>query len=426
MKLLYITSTLPYGPGEAFLIPEIREFLRQGHQILVIPLSPRGRIVHRDVVPFMQHIAVEKLISLPVLIGAISEMLRHPLHVIAAFRVLLGSRNYRIFLKNIAVLPKALWLAQLAQRFGAEHIHAHWGGCSSTLAMVASRVSGIPWSFTVHSWELIENNLLRAKAESASFTRVISRFGEMRLRCHVGVKPAIHVIHLGVDLPVCRRLHSFDPSRNLHLLFVGSLIPIKGFSSLIEAWNLLFRRGIQVTVDVLGSGPLRGELEEQSSRLGATGLIKFHGLVPHDTLTSDIGAGRWDAIVLPSIVAENGQQEGIPMCLVDAMAHGLPVIATETGGIPELLRDGAGIMVPPNDSVALADAIQRLWSIPQLSRSLGIKGRRRIEEEFEISYIVRTVVQHIANNERKAPMQCGLPTGVCATALHEPVHTNEM
>jgi colanic acid/amylovoran biosynthesis glycosyltransferase len=395
MKLVYITRVLPHGSGEAFLIPEIRELLRQGHEVLIVPLSPRGPIIHRDVIPLMPRFMLEKLISKSVMIGAVSEILRHPLRAITALRVLLGSRTRSILLKNAATFPKALWLARLARRFGAEHIHAHWGGCSATMAMIASKVSGIPWSLTVHSWELTENNLLREKVESTVFTRAVSHFTQARLRRLAGQEAPIQVIHLGIDLPAAPGFAARSGESHLRFVVVANLLKIKGIDVLIQAWELLRRRGSTVRVDVVGDGPLRPELEKMVSRLAAGNHISFLGFIPHDLLLSKMSAGQWDVLVLPSIVVEGGRQEGMPICLIEAMARGLAVIATETGGIPELLREGAGLIVPPNNAGALADAIQSLRLSPNLYFDLQVNGRKRVEDEFAVNRIVRSLIQQI-------------------------------
>jgi colanic acid/amylovoran biosynthesis glycosyltransferase len=395
MKLVYITRDLPHGSGEAFLIPEIQELLEQGHELLVVPFKPSGPIVHRDVIPLMPHMVVEKLISISVLMGALAEFLGYPLRTMAALKLLLRSRTFVIFIKNAVTVPKALWLSRLARRFGAEHIHAHWGGCSATMSMVASEVSNIPWSFTLHSWELNENNLLRNKVERALFTRTVSQIARARLRRFADEATPIHVIHVGVDLPAALRFMVRTRELDLRLVVVATLIKIKGIDILIEAWELLRRRGTIVRIDVVGDGPLRQQLETTIASIAAGDHISFQGLMSHDLLLSKMSSGQWDALVLPSIVMPDGEQEGIPMCLVEAMARGLPVVATETGGIPELLKDGAGILVPPNNPGALADSFQSLQLSPNSYFSLQVNGRKRVEDEFAVDHVVRNLIQQI-------------------------------
>jgi glycosyltransferase involved in cell wall biosynthesis len=269
---------------------------------------------------------VRKLISPGILAAAACEAARHPMRTMVAAAAILRSRSFSIGFKNALTLPKGLWLARLARRRGADHIHAHWGGCSSTVAMIASTVSGIPWSMTVHSWELIENNLLRKKTASAVFTRTVSQFGQARLSRITGLAAPVRVIHLGIELPVAPRLAMRTGVRDFRLIVVANLVEIKGIEFLIEAWKLLESRGIVLRIDIFGDGPLKRKLKTLAVRAGAESYISLHGFISHDLLMSEISDGHWDAIVLPSIFADDGQEEGIPICLVEAMARGLAAI----------------------------------------------------------------------------------------------------
>ena len=113
----------------------------------------------------------------------------------------------------------------------------------------------------------------------------------------------------------------------------------------------------------------------------------FLGAVSHDDLLARLAAGDWDVAALPSVVTASGELEGIPVSLVEAMAHGLPALATATGAIPELLDDGAGLLVPPADPGALADALEQLAGDPDLRTRLGTAGRLRIEEQYDVDRV---------------------------------------
>jgi len=322
-------------------------------------------------------------------------VLRNPVKSVAALWLLLSSRTFAIGVKNTLIAPKGIWLAQLARKNKAYHIHAYWGGCSATMAMIASKVSGIPWSMTIHSWELVENNLLSIKAREARFVRVVSQYGKDRLQKHVGPTTDICVMHLGIHLPEPPKLHIRESHTPLRLVVVGNLLPIKGHKYLIDAWAKLRRRGMEVKIDLVGEGPLKQELEEQVCRLEASEHILFHGLISHDLLLSKIAANQWDAMVLPSIISADGNQEGIPISLLEAMSRGLSVISTKTGGIPELIGGGAGLLVAHGDSDALADAIQSLASDPGFQLNLAINGRKRVDEEYAVGKLVHELVQMI-------------------------------
>lgn len=389
MKILYITSSLPNGTGEAFLIPEINEFLRQGHDLIIVPLYPRGPVIHEDVLPLLDCAMVENLFARRVLANALAEFIVHPG---AAFRAVVGlraSRNRRILLRNLATVPKALWLARCARVARVDHVHAHWGACTATLGMLVSRLSGIPWSFTVHSWEIAEDNMLRAKAESAMFVRAISRFGQARLQSILGAAPQL--IHLGVDIPERAVAPGDRSGTRFCICVIGSLLQVKGHRYLIEAWELLHTHGVDLDIEFVGDGPLREQLMDEVSRRGALNHVRFLGQVSHPQVLEMICSGRWALMVQPSIHADDNEEEGIPISVLEAMARGLPVIATTTGGIPEALGKGAGILVPPKDAKALAEAIHSVLLSPDLGRTKSIEGRKRAIAAFSVEETVRQV-----------------------------------
>ena len=115
--------------------------------------------------------------------------------------------------------------------------------------------------------------------------------------------------------------------------------------------------------------------------------------MPHGRLLEELAGGRWDVVVQPSVVLPDGETEGIPVTLLEAMAHGVPVVASAIGGIPELLDGNAGLLVPPDDPGALADALARLAADPELRAGLAVSGRRRIAEEFEAGSVARRLSQ---------------------------------
>jgi glycosyltransferase involved in cell wall biosynthesis len=386
MKIVYLTASFPFGKGEAFFIPEIEELRAQGNELVLVPLHPRGPLLHQDANPLLSITVMERLLSVRILADALLQAFGHPVRTGLAAATLLQSRSTRIAIKNASVLLKSLWLARYVSISGTEHIHAQWGGCTATAAMIASRISGIPWSFTVHSWELVENNLLDVKARNASFVRVVSQFGKSRLQRRTSAQ--VDLLHLGIRLPDSPNPAARTAGSTFRLVVVASLIEIKGHKYLFEAWSKLRDRGIVVNIDIVGEGGLREDLEQFVAQAGASDHIRFHGMIPHDVLLSQMSADIWDAVALPSIVDQASQQEGIPVSLMEAMARQLPVISTETGGIPELLGDGAGLLVPERDSTALADAIEQLASNPSLRRKLALAGRKRVEESFDVTVIV--------------------------------------
>jgi glycosyltransferase involved in cell wall biosynthesis len=385
--VIYVTARLPTGVGEPFIVPEIVELERQGCDVTIVPVRPSANVVHADARRLLPKAVSAPLLSGTIARSALVETARAPAAVgKALFSVLVGG-SLRIVLKNLAVFPKALWLARYARGLRADHLHAHWASTSATLAMLASRLSGIPWSFTAHRWDIPENNLLGLKVRCACFVRVISADGEQELRSIVD-RPAWSpwLLHMGVPLPPAPEPADGDDGP-LRVLTAAWFVEKKGHVHLIEAVRRLKDRGVSVRVELAGDGPLATSLRRRVGELGLEQEVIFLGLVSHDELLEMLRGHKWHVAVLPSIVTSSGQLEGIPVSLIEAMACGLPTIATESGGIPELLGDGAGILVPPGDAEALARALASLAEDSALRASLAERGRRRVEEAFSVERV---------------------------------------
>jgi glycosyltransferase involved in cell wall biosynthesis len=173
------------------------------------------------------------------------------------------------------------------------------------------------------------------------------------------------------------------------------MIPVKGHKYLLRAMVILKERGVGCELLLAGDGPLRKDLEKMVHSLGVSGTVRFVGRLPHDEVLSLYRSGEIGAVVLPSVDLGAGVHEGIPVSLVEAMAHGVPVISTETGGIPELLAGGCGVLVPPANQKALAASIERVLSDSELRRTLSVEGRRRVENEYAVEKIVDELERRI-------------------------------
>ncbi|HEY4346970.1 MAG TPA: glycosyltransferase family 4 protein [Gaiellaceae bacterium] len=408
MRILYVTSSFPYGHGEAFLSAEVDELLRQGHELTIVPTLARGGIVHADARALLSRTRRVSPFGQSVAASAVRAAGTRPAASAGLLRDIARSRSPRILAKNLAVTAKGHWLGELARADGADHIHAHWGGTSATIAMAASRVSGIPWSFTVHRWDIRERNLLREKALSASFVRAISEDGLDDLRQATGeTATPCFVLHMGVHLPAAAAgaTGSHDAFR---LLVPAGFLEVKGHVHLIDALRLLRDRGgPRIVAELAGDGPLREPVARQIAAAGLDRDCLLLGQLPHEDLLRRLEAGEWDAVALASVETASGEKEGIPVVFLEAMSHGLPVIGTAIGAIPELLGDASGLLVPQRDAVALADAIERLALDSALARTLGARGRLRVEREFAVESVVRELVLRMAAAQAPAQRKSG-------------------
>jgi glycosyltransferase involved in cell wall biosynthesis len=331
-----------------------------------------------------------------VAVGALAELLCRPHRALRAFGVLFRSRDIVTLASNLAVYPRGLWLGRVARRWRADHIHAHWISTNSTIAMTASEVSGIPWSCTAHRGDIVQNNLLELKRTKASFVRFISASGiELARALAPGAwEEKSHIIHMGIRLPDLSTA-PLPAGRGTRLACIGNLIPVKGHVYLLRAMEILKRRGVECSLDVIGDGELAADLRKTAEDLSVSDRVSFAGFVANDRVLQSYDRKEVGIVVTPSIDLGGGLHEGVPVSLMEAMAYGIPVISTTTGGIPELLRDGAGILVPPQDPGALADAIERLVAAPELRGQLGAAGRKRVEREFSVEQVVSELIAKI-------------------------------
>jgi colanic acid/amylovoran biosynthesis glycosyltransferase len=378
VKLVYVTSRYPFGPGEAFLGTEIAAHLEAGCELAVFPAYPRGAVSHADARRFLG------LVPPPSPLSDAGAFVRRVLPSPGALRraggTLLARQTPRIRAKNVAVLARLGSLVELLRRLRPDHVHVHWGGTSSTLAMTAAETVGIPWSLTLHRWDIYENNLLAAKLTASSFTRVISESaaGDVR-RLVPGAET--HVIHMGVDVPDVRAPLREDGAPRL--VCIASLVPVKDHDTLLRAFA---QADADATLELVGSGPLEPELRALAAALGIDGRVLFAGLVDHDRLLERLRAGDWDGAVLSSR-ASGTEHEGIPVSLMESMAAGVPAIATDSGATRELVTPTAGILVPPGDVEALAGALRRTASDAHLRAQLASGAVERVREGFDVRRI---------------------------------------
>ena len=245
------------------------------------------------------------------------------------------------------------------------------------MALVASEVSGVPWSLTAHRWDIVENNLLSLKVRKASFTRFVSSSG-LRMAQARGIRDSEKsvVLHMGVQVPIDTSEARVPDDCPAIILCPASLYPVKGHRYLLDALAILGQRGLRPCLWLAGGGELREQLQRQADDLGISqGPLLGH--VPHEKVLDLYRCGKVWMVVLPSVDLGDGHHEGIPVALMEAMSYGIPVISTTAGGAPELLSGGAGLLVPPGNPSPLADTIERMLRDPQSRVQYGRAGRTR-------------------------------------------------
>jgi len=394
MKLLFITAQTPWGKGETFIFEELLEVKNQGADFLIIPRNPPKEVFHKEAKELLENSIWLPLINFKMVIS-----LLRILFVSFSFWKILGvlvkySRNPWILIKNLAVFPKGVFIAEMIGRENIEHIHAHWGSTTATMAYIVSRLTSIPWSFTLHRWDIKENNMLKEKVRLAKFVRCISEHGKNELFQIIGkdYQEKIKVVHMGVKTPIDVS-ESEEPKGFFTIVTPANLLEVKGHKYLIEACFNLVRQGIKnFQCFFYGDGPLRIKLESLIGEKKLTNFVKMPGVLPHEKLIKMYKNKEIDVVVLPSIITKI-EHEGIPVSLMEAMAYRIPVISTNTGGIPELLSNGAGIIVEEKSPKQLAEIILKIMKNKNLRKELAERGYQKVQKEFNIKKNTKTLLE---------------------------------
>ncbi len=322
----------------------------------------------------------------------------NPLRVMAAHARAIA-RSPRIWLSTLGLALKTrspgvkalMWqlfyfveagvLAEHLRSGGVRHLHNHFGNSSCSVAMLASGLAGIPFSFTEHGPAIffeVDRWALGEKIARARFVVAISHFCRSQLMLfsdpvHWG---KIAIVHCGVDPAVYGR----EPRGvfGKRVVFVGRLDPVKGAPLLIEAIARVLPTHPEARLTLVGDGPARAMAETKAAELGIAAAVTFAGFQSQGRVAALLEEA--DMLVLPSFA------EGVPVVLMEAMASRIPVIASRVAGVQELVEDGvAGFTVPPGDVDTLAERMARLMADPVMAAQMGRAGRAMVEREFDIA-----------------------------------------
>ena len=299
----------------------------------------------------------------------------------------LRPRGARGLLWQLFYFAEAMLVWRRCAERGIGHIHVHFANVAADVALLATefgRSAGGPrsWSFTMHGpTEFLDvaAHRLPQKAEDAAFVACISDFARSQLMALTD--PAswdnLHIVHCGIHPgpEPAERPGGNGPPR---LLSVGQLLPRKGHAVLIEALAELADEGVEIDTTIVGAGPERGRLEDLAREMGIGERVRFTGALGQDELPALYEEA--DIFCLASFA------EGVPVVLMEAMAHAVPVVATRINGVPELVADGeTGLLVAPGRAADLAAALRRLAADRELAARLGAAGREKVAAEFDQS-----------------------------------------
>lgn len=393
MKIAFIVTEFP-SLSQTFVLNQITGLMDRGHDVEIFALkSGNSGKVHEDVVRYG---LLERTVYVPevprdrwlrLIKGLKAGILRFPKNPGMILRAL----DFRKFGRQALSLKVLLQCMPFLDKGPFDIVQCHFGPCGilGIQCILTGALTGrLVTAF--HGFDLTTYVQKLGKGVYGLLFRCgdlflpISRHWRQKL-LELGCGRERIVVHrMGVDTGRFALKKEVDLGADkIRLLSIGRLVEKKGIRYGIEAVSRILKRYENVEYTIAGDGPLRSELEQLAKDLDMDRQVRFAGWLNQEEVTRLMMES--DILIAPSVTARNGDQEGIPVVLMEALAMGLPVVSTFHSGIPELVVDGrTGLLAPERDSEALAERIGTLIDDKGLVRQLRINGRRHVEEEFDI------------------------------------------
>lgn len=361
-------------PSQTFVHQEIDELRRQGVAVRVLAVRP-GEVRADDVL----------------YLGEVRPGRRRLLaaHARAALRRPVGYLRYlgraHALRSELGRLPSQVrwWVLPLVaeelRNEGVRHLHSHFAWQGAAAADLLAPLAGVPWSVTLHANDVFSRRRnLERKLADADHLVTVCRYNEAWMRENLGLTRPVHQVVCGVAVPE----RPWPSVAGADVVAVGRLVPKKGFDVLVRAVALARADVPGLTLDIVGEGPCRSQLEALVEELGLGEAVRLLGARDHaESLARIAGAS---VFALPCRIAPDGDRDAMPVVIKEAMVREVPVVATDVVAVPEMLADGCGILVPEEDPAALAEALVRVLRDRRLAEDVGRRARRRVRESFTI------------------------------------------
>lgn len=379
----YLISEYP-AFNHTFILREVQALREAGVDVSTISIRRDGRPLERVTPDERAERASTWYVKQQGALGLATALLRRAVRApgrlvrALALAARLGGLDIGALARHLAYWAEAVIVADRLDRTRAPHVHVHF---ASTVGLLAHVVSGCPFSITIHGPAEFETPHfgLAEKVRQAALIVTISKFGRSQVMrtARIDDWPKVRVVQLGVDTATYVPRSELPRGPRATVLTVGRLAPVKGQALLIEAVHRLVQRGVDVGLTIVGEGPERGRLEAQASRLGIADRVELTG-----ALNAVETRQRFEGA---SVFALTSFAEGIPVVLMEAMALGVPCVASRVTGVPELIDDGVtGYLVSPGDGDEAADAISRLLADPAAAMAMTQAARARVVEQYDL------------------------------------------
>jgi colanic acid/amylovoran biosynthesis glycosyltransferase len=395
VRIAYVVSRFP-DPSETFVLRELNAVQRRDgiEAELFVLFPPKNPFVHPEAERWLAR--AHRSSPAAAARGTLWWLARRPVRMTRALASVLAGhwRKPSRLARALLACAAAAGHARTMRRLQIEHVHAHFATYPALAAWLAGRLLDIPYTFTAHAHDIYIDQLhLRTLVREAKAVATISEFNRAFLAPYgAGSETPIELVRCGVEpAAYAFRPRALPASGQVRAITVATLNELKGHAVLLDALAGGGADLARVQLDLIGSGPLEPALRAQVARLGLGQRVRFGGTRSEDEVARMLDQA--DVFVLASVVTASGWMDGIPVALMEALAAGLPVVASRLSGIPELIRDGeTGLLAVSGDPMDLARALTQLLGEPEATIARARTGRRLIEQEFDIERSADTML----------------------------------
>ena len=392
LKIAYILHRFPYLT-ETFIMREIYWILQKGMKIHIFSLlSPKRTPVHEQAMELLPYTHYSSFISWEVIKAQFHFIRRSPVRYLKSFVKTIWQtyREPRVLLRALLIFPKSVYFARQMEEFGIEHIHAHFVWLEGIAAGVVCDLLNITFTIHPHAFGLFgrDQRDVRCELQNASQIITVSDYHRDYISnlCPRIESKDVDVVYYGIETDRFHPIAKEVSNNPVIILSVGRLIEKKGFEYLIDACAMLAQQGIEFQCNIIGNGE-KTSLQARIERNGLQKRVTLLGALDQNQILKFYQES--DIFALPCIIAINGDRDGMPNVLIEAMACELPVITTPVTGIPELVLDGeTGLLVAERDAYSLTKALERLIRDNDLRAQIGKQARQATLEKCQIQHNV--------------------------------------
>jgi glycosyltransferase involved in cell wall biosynthesis len=407
LKVAYILNRFPFLT-ETFIMREMYWIRQKGVELQIFSLfSPRNTPVHKQASELLPYTHYCSFVSWAVIMAQVFFILRSPMRYFKALSktVWQTHREIGVLLRALLIFPKSVYFARQMEKAGIEHIHAHFVYLGGIAAGIICDLLEITFTIHPHAVGLFSRNQLDVRCELQNASQIIT-VSEYHRKYIANLCPRIdpndiEIVYYGIETERFRPVTKDVSNNPIVILAVGRLIEKKGFEYLIDACARLVQKGHMFQCKIVGNGD-KNALQAQIERNGLQDRVTLCGALEQKQVLKFIQES--DIFALPCVIAKNGDRDGMPNVLIEAMACEMPVVTTPVTGIPEFVKDGeTGLLVAERDVYSLAEALERLILDKKLRQKIGKQARQVALEKCQIQNNVvklATIFRKVSKNGR--------------------------